>query len=130
MFICHYGFPRRLHSDKARNFTGRVIRELCRPTGTTKSQTTPYHPEGNGQAERFNHTLIGMLGTLSPSEKSDWKSYLAPITHAYNCSRNEVTGFSPYFLMFGRHPRLPVDVLFGLGTQSDLSDYFCKILEI
>ena len=130
-FICHYGFPRRLHSDRGANFTGRVIKELCRLTGTRKSQTTPYHPQGNGQAERFNRTLIGMLGTLSPAEKSDWKSHLAPITHAYNCSRNEATGFSPFYLMFGRHPRLPVDVLLGLSDDSGPTDYstFVKSLK-
>ena len=72
-----------------------------------------------------------MLGTLSPADKADWKAHLGPITHAYNCSCNEATRFSPYYLMFGRHPRLPIDVLLGLGDQEDFADYstFVKTLK-
>ena len=55
-----------------------------------------------------------MLGTLSDEEKSDWKSHLGCMTHAYNCTKHASTTYSPYYLMFGRHPRLPIDVEFGL----------------
>ena len=96
-----------------------------------KLHTTPYHPQGNGQCERFNSTLCNMLGTLS-EEKSDWKSYLGCMTHAYNCTKHASTTYSPYFQMFGRHPRLPVDVEFGLpkhncGDNSSNSRYVQKL---
>ena len=54
-----------------------------------------------------------MLGALTPEQK-DWKSYVPALVHAYNCTRNAPTGFSPYYLLFGREPMLPVDGEFGL----------------
>ena len=63
-----------------------------------------------------------MLGTLSTEDKIDWKSQIAAMTHTYNCLKNASTNFSPYFLMFGRHPRLPIDVAFGLHrTRSNVA---------
>ena len=55
-----------------------------------------------------------MMGTLSPEQKKDWKSHVPALVHAYNCTRNAATEFSPYYLLFGREPRLSVDVEFGL----------------
>ena len=131
-FICHYGFPEKFISDQGRNFESDLIKELCKIAGVQKLHITPYHPEGNGQCERFNSTLCNMLGTLSEEEKSDWKSYLGCMTHAYNCTKHASTTYSPYYLMFGRHPRLPIDVEFGLpksssGDNSSKSRYVQKL---
>ena len=117
-FICHYGFPERFISDQGRNFESDLIRELCKIAGVKKVHTTPYHPQGNGQCEGFNSTLCNMLGTLSEEEKSDWKSHLGCMTHAYNCTKHASTTYSPYYLMFGRHPRLPIDIEFGLNKPN------------
>ena len=70
-FIVHYGFPARIHSDQGRNFESAVIKELCNIAGVQKSRTTPYHPMGNGLVDRFNQTLLNMLGTLQDSQKQD-----------------------------------------------------------
>ena len=131
-FICHYGFPEKFISDQGRNFESDLIKELCKIARVKKLHTTSYHPQGNGQCERFNSTLCNMLETLSEEEKSDWKSYLGCMTHAYNCTKHASTTYSPYYLMFGRHPRLPIDVEFGLpksnsGDNSSKSRYVHKL---
>ena len=71
-FIVHYGLPNRIHSDQGPSFESNIIQELCRLTGIKKSRTTPYHPMGNGMTERFNRTLLSMLGTLQPKDKTNW----------------------------------------------------------
>ena len=114
-----YGFPARIHSDQERNFENSLIKELCSLAGVHKSRTTPYHPMGNGMIERFNQTLLKMLGTLEDHQKQDWKSYVAPLVHAYNATSHDSTGFSPFFLMFGKHPRLAIDAYLGLNSSQD-----------
>lgn len=122
-FFVHYGFPLRLHSDQGANFVGKVVHELCQISGIRKSQTTPYHAMGNGMCERFNRTLLNMLGTLEPDQKTDWKKHVAPLVHAYNSTRHENTGQTPFFLMFGRQPRLPVDLAFGIKSGVERKSY-------
>ena len=112
-YIVHYGIPERIHSDQGRCFEAAVIKELCEVLGMEKSRTTPYHPQGNGMTERFNGTLLNMLGTLEPSQKPNWKEYVESMTHAYNSTRHSCTGYSPFFLMFGREPRIPLDLMAG-----------------
>ena len=121
-FVCHYGFPSRLHNDQGRNFESEVIKELCSIANVEKSRTTPYHPMGNGMPERFNRRLLNMLGTLEDDQKTDWKSYVPPLVHAYNSTRHESTGFLPHYLMFGRHPRLAVDAFLGIKPGNESSD--------
>ena len=75
----------------------------------------PMLSQGNSQCEQFNRTLLDMLGTLESDKKIDWKAHVSSIVHAYNCTRNEATGFSPFYLMYGRHPRLPVDLILGMN---------------
>ena len=118
-FIVHYGFPNKIISDQGCNFESELIANLCEVAGVQKLRTSPYHPQTNEQCERFNSTLLNMLGTLTPEQKKDWKTYVPAMMHAYNCTRNTANGYSPYYLLFGRDPRLPIDVEFGLkrGNQ-------------
>lgn len=117
-FLVHYGFPSRLHSDQGRDFESRTIRELCSLIGAEKVRTTPYHPQGN-PVERFNRTLLSMLGTLEEKDKQHWRDFVKPLVHAYNCTRNDTTGYSPYELMFGRQPTLPVDLILGIDNPNE-----------
>ncbi len=125
--FCIYGFPARIHSDKGANFESSLIAEMLKLSGVSKSRTTPYHPMGNGQTERFNHTLGDMISSLPPRSKVNWPQMLNTLTFSYNCTRHETTGYPPFFLMFGRTARLPVDVLFGSvildGGTVDVSKY-------
>lgn len=92
--------------------------ELCALVGTKKVRTSPYRPRGN-PVERYNRTLLSMLGTLKDKEKARWREYVRPLTHAYNGTKNYVTGFSPYEVTFGRQPRLPIDIAFGLPVKKN-----------
>ena len=84
-----------------------------------KIRMTPYHPEGNAQCERFNQTLLGMIGSLNLSEKHRFQDWVSTLTHAYNYTHCDSTGFSLYYLMFGHVPHLLIDIEYGV-TQPEL----------
>ena len=114
-FIVHYGLPKKILTDQGRNFESQLVADLCEWLGVQKIRPSPYHLQTNGQCERFNSTLINMLGTLPKEKKSEWKNHVGTLVHAYNCTCNLATGFSPYYLMFCRQPHLMVDVALGLA---------------
>ena len=107
-----FGFPQRLMSDQGTEFCGKVIAAMCSLLGVEKICTTPYHPQTNGVAERVHQTLQRMIGKLEPEKRRKWPAHIGSIIIAYNSTRSLVTGYSPYYLMFGHRPWLPIDLLF------------------
>ena len=116
-FMVYFGVPARIHSDRGASFESATIQELCRLYGIAKSRTTPYHPAGNGLCERFNRTLLNLIGTMEVEKKQRWAEYLPELCFHYNNSFHASTGYTPHYLMFGRHGRLPVDLMMGLPEQ-------------
>ena len=112
-FIVHYGLPEKILTDQEHNFESDLLKALCEIAQVKKIWTSGYHPQTNGQCKLFNATLINMLGTLPKKPKSNWREQVPTLVHAYNCTRNNAMGFSPYYLMFGCKPHLPIDMIVG-----------------
>ena len=79
--------------------------------------------QGECQCERFNQTLLGMLRTMAGNQKTNWKNHINKMTFAYNCTKNESTEFSPFELLFGRAPQLPIDITYGNTTACTSKRY-------
>ena len=128
-FIVHYGFLEWFWQIK--DTTLRVIccENLCELAQVKKVRRLGYHPQANGQCKCFNTTLINMLGTLPEKPKSSWREHIPTLVHAYNCTRNNVTDFSLYYLMFGRKPCLPIDIIFGTNTAELKGNTSTKYIE-
>ena len=120
-----YGVPVQLHSDQGRNFESELIREICSLYGVQKTCTSPYHPQRNGQTERFNHTLCSLNKSLSLTERRRWPDAMPHLIMIYNTTPHSVTGISPHTLIFGRKPVLPVDQLIS-NTQQNWNEGFVQ----
>ena len=101
-----------LLSDWGANFTSALVEELCTTFGIQKCQTTMYYPQCNGQVEHFHQMLFRMIGKLASDKKAQWEQHLPELLQAYNSMRSVVTGYSPHYLMFRRHPHFPMDFYF------------------
>ena len=126
-FIPHSGAPLRTHHDQGGDFENALFSRLQELFGISKSHTKPYHPEGNGQVERFNRTLLSMLRTLPDNFKSKWKDHINSVVHAYNCTHNDSTGYLPHFLLFGHHPCLAIDIAFNIELPAP-SGHHCDFV--
>eukprot|EP00731_Ephydatia_muelleri_P012602 Em0006g1496a len=126
--ICQYGVPESLHSDQGANFVSEVMQSLCAQLGIKRTQTSAYHPEGNGQVERFNRTLEAMLSKVVEEHQKDWDCHLQKVLFAFRTAVHESTGYTPLFVMSGCSHNLPIDVLLGRAqTQGqELPDHVRK----
>ena len=116
--MVHYGLPENILTDQGHIFESDLLKVLCDIAQVKKIQTSGYHPQTNRQCECFNATLINMLGTLSRKPKHTWRGQVSTLAHVYNCTRNTVAGFSPYYLMFGCKLCLSIDLIFGTNTAN------------
>ncbi len=113
VILTGHGMPRRILTDRGSNFNSELAREVYRLLDIAKSTTSAYHPQCDGHTERFNKTLGIMLAKLMEDHPLDWDELLPYCVFAYNISMHASTKLSPYYILYGREPKLPMDHMFG-----------------
>ena len=108
--MARHSSPRTFLSDRGSNFLASIVKEVCRIINTRQSHTTAYHPQTDGLVERFNGTLAEALSMYVSTHQKDWDQHLHLVLFAYRVSPNATTQESPFYLLYGREPRLPIDV--------------------
>ena len=106
-----HGVPEVIVSDRDPLFTSNFTRSLCQLIGTKQAMSTAYHPQTDGQTERVNRVLEDMLRMYVAKSQDDWDEKLTCAEFAINNSDHESTGFTPFVLNYGYHPRVPIGVL-------------------
>ena len=108
--IPRHGAPRTLLSDRGKNFLSELVKEVCKLHRITKLNTTAYHLQSDGVVERMNSTLCQTLSMFVSKNHKDWDVFVPAALFAFRTSPSESTGESPFYLLYGREPRLPMDV--------------------
>lgn len=106
-----YGAPRVLVSDRGTEFTNRDLRETCKILGSHKIFCTPANPRSNGLAENAMRTIKDMLAYYCNKQQDNWSTYISVIQHIYNTTINISTGYTPFYLLFGRECPSPDETL-------------------
>jgi hypothetical protein len=124
-----YGPPRHLLSDNGRQFTSDFFKTCCKAMGVQHIFTSAYHPQANGQVERFNRTILARLRALVGEEQGTWDLYSSAVTYAYNTQVHASTGYSPFDLILSRPPP-PSELVFSdapapLPTLQHVNDSTC-----
>ena len=109
--IPRFGTPLELVSDNGPENVNEVMRQTMESLNIKHIVTSPYPPQTNAKVERFHCFLGDTLAKLTESDKENWDLFLTRALGAIRFSINEVTGFSPNFLLFGRDVILPIDNL-------------------
>jgi hypothetical protein len=122
----HYGMPTSIITDRDPRFISNFWQGLMSQCQTKLHFSTAFHPQSDGQAERYNRTLEEMLRGFVNASQDNWDSYLVPLEFAYNSSINASTGYSPFYLMYGQHPTVPAALLHPrAGSSCKCSGLFC-----
>ena len=111
-WVLELGIPERIHTDRGGQFESLMFQELCKKLGIRKTRTTPYHPESDGMVERFMRTLKNMVSKYIDGQGLYWDCGTKAYAMAYNSAVHETTGYTPFYLIHGFEPRLPLDVLY------------------
>ncbi len=112
-----HGHPGKLLTDQGGEFKNAILQELCSAISTKKVFTTPYRPQADGMAERFNRTLLKLLSSYVSDCQQEWDTVLPYVLYAYNTAFNRATGTAPFSVIFGKDPPAAVygDVLDATG---------------
>ncbi|XP_068121096.1 uncharacterized protein [Hyperolius riggenbachi] len=104
------GIPKEILTDQGTPFMSRVMKDLCKLLGIQQLRTSVYHPQTDGLVERFNKTLKSMLKRVVDADGRDWDCLLPYLMFAVREVPQSSTGFSPFELLYGRHPRGLLDI--------------------
>ncbi|XP_021827276.1 uncharacterized protein LOC110767920 [Prunus avium] len=108
--VCRFGIPYKIVTDNGTPFVNKQVNSTLTGYGIKHRRSTPYYPQGNGQAEATNKTLLRILSKMVYEYEGGWSLHLPDALWAYRTSPRITTGFSPYSLVYGSDAISPVEI--------------------
>ncbi|GBC05841.1 hypothetical protein RclHR1_06470004 [Rhizophagus clarus] len=119
--ISRHGVPKEILSDRGTSFNNALINEICDKYQTKHRLTSAYRPQTNGMVERFNRTIGESLAKLviDKDNNKEWDDYIQAILLAYRTRQHETTGYSPFYLIYGRQAVLPIELMIDTNINKE-----------
>ena len=123
--ILRHGVPQTLLTDQGTNFESHLMKEICDLLNIRKVRTSTFHPRTDGQAERMNRTIKERIAAVGGC----WEEALPFVTFSINSTVNSMTGFSPYQLVYGRHPPQFFQTPTEFSPRRSMHDFVNQLVE-
>jgi transposase InsO family protein len=117
-WIARFGCPLRITTDQGRQFESSLFNSLMKKFGITRIRTTAFHPQANGQVERWHRSLKSAL--MAKGAHTRWSEELHSVLLGLRTALNEKTKVSPALMTYGSTLRIPSD--FFVPTPSKIED--------
>ncbi|XP_016177970.1 uncharacterized protein LOC107620303 [Arachis ipaensis] len=108
--ICRFGLPSVLVSDNGTHFVNQRVWGVLEQYQIKHHKSSPYYPQGNGQAEATDKSLLKILTKMVTDAHKDWSEYLPLALWAYRTTRQGTTGVTPFSLVYGVEVVLPTEI--------------------
>ena len=107
-----FGAPETLHTEQGTNFNSEVMRDICKNFMIDKARTSPKHPQGKGQVERFKSVIADTISKYCAEKPYEWDQYLPHGVFVYNTTVHRTTGTTPFSMLYAREAQYPIDLFF------------------
>jgi hypothetical protein len=124
--MCRHSCPTIIQTDRGTTFTSELFQEVMKKLGISHQISTAYHPESQGLVERSHATLTNCLSIYTDANQKNWPKFLHHIVFGINCSVQETTQHSSFFLLYGREATLPIEASIGLSKYPQLDEIIAQ----
>lgn len=104
-----FGNPVGIFTDRGANFMSKVLQQYIVKIKMKHTLTSAFHPRSNSKCKRVNQIIKSMLKKYVNGDVHSWDEYLDAVSFACRIRKHRTTGHSPFFLVYGVHPRIPGD---------------------
>ena len=127
--LTRHGAINRVITDNARNFCSKFMEDVFKLTASHHVKSTPYSPTTNGNVEKMCDVVKTMLKHYVNPKMTNWDEFLPKLTFSYNVSQHKSTKMSPFTLLYGRDPKIPIDVSFDLPRNFRFGESYREFLQ-
>ena len=106
-----YMCPQYILLDNEMEFKNNLMDQVLQQLGIDRIFSAPYHPQSNGKLEVFHKYLKPTLKKFCKRDPTNWDKYLNQVLASYRINSNLATPETPFFLVYGRDPNLPLHQL-------------------